>query len=50
MRAISNLKEPVKFAKEKYTQSKDQYVKELFGQPLEKLHVNFKLNLIKIFY
>ena len=49
MRGISNLKESVKFAKDKYTQSKDLYVKELFGQPLEKLHViKFKKNnLIK---
>ena len=40
MRSINGLKESTKFAKEQYTSWKASYIKEHFGRPLEKLHVN----------
>ena len=41
MRSINGLKESTKYAKDQYASSRQNYVKEHFGRPLEKLSAFF---------
>ena len=51
MRSVNGLKDSKesKYAKEQFNLAKQNYIKEYFGRPLEKLHVNifFKLIILK---
>ena len=52
MRTVNGLKDSKesKYAKERFNLAKQDYIKEHFGRPLEKIHVTFLEKFLPFFF